>query len=752
MKYLVTSALPYANGPLHIGHLSGAYLSADVFVRHLRLMGEEVVFICGSDEHGAAITMRAIKDGLTPQAIVDKYHAQFEETFRRMGVSFDMYHRTTSPLHHSTSQAFFMELYHKGAFEEHESEQYYDLKAKQFLADRYIKGTCPVCESPDAYGDQCEKCGSALSPTELKNPRSMLTGSAPVMRPTKHWYLPLNLHEDWLREWINQGTLDGVPHHNPSEWKSHVVGQCNSWLNQGLHPRAMTRDLDWGVDVPAEIGPNAAGKKLYVWLDAPIGYISATKQWAEDHQKDWKDYWCNPESQLVHFIGKDNIVFHCLIFPVILKEHGAFNLPVNVPANQFMNLEGHKISTSRNWAVWVHEYLDELPDREDALRYAMIKNMPELRDSEFTWRGFQEANNNELVNNLANFVHRVLVLTHKYSGGEVPQVVCGVGFSGSPFYMSFLDSHDFETAKERRVMHSYDEREGYLECEELRQLGDKLFQINQRIKDYDFRGALQVIMEVSSLGNQLLQSNEPWKLIKTEPERTANVIFTAIQYVVALSVAIWPFLPFTSNKLRKMLNLEECRQKTDEEKEEGQKGDFEHLFSVLSYQRPLLSQGHKICKENELKHLFTRITDEVIAEQMAKLVKPDVIEPVVEPIAVAAPINYKPMSPEIQFDDFAKIDLRTGTITAAERIPKADKLLKLNIDLGFEQRTILSGIATQFAPEDIIGQQVVIVANLAPRTMRGIESQGMVLMAENEEGKLSFVAPNQAWVNGFGVK
>ena len=712
MKYLVTSALPYANGPLHIGHLAGAYLSADVFVRHLRLMGEEVVFICGADEHGAAITMRALKDGLPPQEIVDKYNAQFRQTFQRIGVSFDIFHRTSDPLHHQTSQEVFMELYRKGEFIEQESEQYYDEEANQFLADRYIKGTCPVCANTEAYGDQCEKCGSTLSPTELLNPRSMLTGSTPVMRPTKHWFLPLDKHEDWLREWVNTGMFDGVPHHNPAEWKAHVVGQCNSWLNQGLQPRAMTRDLDWGVDVPAEIGPDAIGKKLYVWLDAPIGYISATKQWASDHQKDWRDYWCNPESKLVHFIGKDNIVFHCLIFPAILKAHGGLNLPINVPANQFMNLEGDKISTSRNWAVWVHEYLDELPGQEDALRYSMIKNMPELRDSEFTWRGFQEANNNELVNNLANFVHRVLVLTHKYYGGQVPAFDADIIFASSA-----------------------DASEQVTQATELQRLGTKLEAAGSRIMAYDFRGALQLVMEASSMGNQLLQFNEPWKLQKTEPERTAAVLHTAMQYVAALSVSIRPFLPFSSEKLRKMLNLAPCN-------DDGEQRDI--LFSLAGGE-PIVPTGHQI---GEAAHLFSRITDEVIAEQIAKLVKPDIIQPV----ATAPDIQYKPMTSEIQFDDFAKIDLRTGTITAAERIPKADKLLKINVDLGFEQRSILSGIAQHFAPEDIIGQQVVVVANLAPRTMRGIESQGMILMAENETGKLAFVAPNQTWENGFNVK
>ena len=716
-RYLVTSALPYANGPLHIGHLAGAYLPADIYVRYLRLMGKDVVFVCGSDEHGAAITVRARKEGITPREIVDKYHAIIRDTFGRIGIAFDIYHRTSEPLHHKTSQDFFRKLLENGQFEEKESDQYFDETAGQFLADRYIIGTCPVCSNPDAYGDQCEKCGSTLSPTQLINPRSTLSGSAPVMRPTSHWYLKLDEHETWLREWINTGKADGKQLHDPAEWKNHVIGQCNSWLDQGLQPRAMTRDLDWGVDVPHEI-PHSAGKKLYVWLDAPIGYISATKQWALDHGVDWEPYWKDNETALIHFIGKDNIVFHCLIFPAILKAHGGFILPVNVPANQFLNLEGNKLSTSRNWAVWVHEYVAELPGREDELRYNMIKNMPEQRDSEFTWKGFQESTNTELVGNLAGFVHRVLVLTHKNYSGVVPPIDA---------------SREFKSGWDAETVSTYDQ--------ELHRLHLKLEEMGREIEHFNFREALRIGMEISSAGNALLQFNEPWKIANTDPELVKVVLNLGLQYVAALSAAMRPFLPFAADRLRGLLNLPLLRD------------DRELLDTLndLAEGNPILRPSHAL---NPAEHLFSRIPDEVIAAQIEKLKSAEKANQ--QAVATTAPIEekmtYAPVKELIQYDDFAQLDIRTGTILEASKVEKADKLLKLTVDLGFEKRTIVSGIAQHYQPEAIIGRQVIVLANLAPRTMRGIESQGMILMAEDAEGRLSFVSPEAGWPNGWGVK
>lgn len=717
-RYLVTAALPYANGPLHIGHLAGAYLPADIYVRYLRLMGKDVVFVCGSDEHGAAITVRARKEGVTPREIVDKYHAIIRDAFEKIGIAFDIYHRTSEPLHHETSQDFFRKLLKNGQFEEKESDQYYDEVAGQFLADRYIIGTCPVCANPDAYGDQCEKCGSTLSPTQLINPRSTLSGAAPVMRPTTHWYLKLDEHETWLREWINTGVADGQPLHDPATWKNHVVGQCNSWLDQGLQPRAMTRDLDWGVDVPQEI-PHAEGKKLYVWLDAPIGYISATKQWAYDNHKDWEPYWKDADTALVHFIGKDNIVFHCLIFPAILKAHGDFILPVNVPANQFLNLEGNKLSTSKNWAVWVHEYVAELPGHEDELRYNMIKNMPEQRDSEFTWKGFQETTNTELVGNLAGFVHRVLVLMHKNYTGVVPMMDI---------------SREFKSGWDAEQMGTFDS--------ELHRLHLKLEEMGREIEQFNFREALRILMEVSSAGNALLQFNEPWKVIKDDPELVKVVLNVALQYVAALSVALRPFLPFAAERLRGLLNLSPFEDD----------GDLLYIHNELAEGNPVIRPNHAL---NAAEHLFTRIPDEVIAAQIAKLQATATANqsPAEAPAAeTTAPAGPPPVREEIQYDDFAKLDIRTGTIVEAAKVEKADKLLRLTVDLGFEQRTIVSGIAQHFQPEAIIGRQVLVLANLAPRKMRGIDSQGMILMAEDAEGRLSFVSPEAGWPNGWGVK
>ncbi len=718
-RYLVTAALPYANGPLHIGHLAGAYLPADIYVRYLRLMGRDVVFVCGSDEHGAAITVKARKEGTTPRAVVDKYNGMLKDTFEKIGISFDIYHRTTEPIHHQTSQDFFRKLNDNNEFIEETTEQYYDETVGQFLADRYITGICPVCANPDAYGDQCEKCGSTLSPTELKEPKSMLSGSVPVKRPTKHWFLRLDQHEAWLREWINTGKVDGVQLHNPANWKNHVLGQCNSWLDQGLQPRAMTRDLDWGVDVPPEI-PDSAGKKLYVWLDAPIGYISATKQWAIDNGKDWEPYWKSEDTALVHFIGKDNIVFHCLIFPAILKAHGGYILPVNVPANQFMNLEGRKLSTSKNWAVWVHEYCAEFAGQEDALRYNMLRKMPEQSDSEFTWKGFQETNNNELVNNLANFVNRVLVLTHKYYDGKVPEI--------NPAQL-------FKSGWETDKTGTY--------AEELALIKVKLDAMCQEIERFNLREAMLHVMEISSAGNALLQFNEPWKTVKTDPELVKSVMNLALQYVAALSVAVRPFLPFSADRLRNMLNLSALKDN----------GDLEEVLHAFSQGKPLTPAGHII---GAAEHLFSRITDDVIDAQIAKLKanEPETLETpkAAETPATPAIITYKPMKETIQYDDFAKMDIRTGTILTAEKVEKSKKLLKLSVDLGFEQRTILSGIAEHFQPEAIIGKQVIVLANLAPRAMMGTESQGMILMAEDAAGKLSFVSPEAGWPSGMGVQ
>ena len=729
-RTLVTAALPYANGPLHIGHLAGAYLPADIYVRYLRLMGRDVVFVCGSDEHGAAITVKARKEGTTPRAVVDKYNAMLRDTFQKIGIAFDIYHRTSEPIHHATSQDFFRKLLENGEFIEETTEQYYDEQAGQFLADRYIIGTCPVCANPDAYGDQCEKCGTSLNPTDLIQPRSTLSGTAPVKRPTKHWFLRLDKHEEWLRTWINTGEVDGQKTHNPADWKNHVLGQCNSWLDQGLQPRAMTRDLDWGVDVPQEI-PGSEGKKLYVWLDAPIGYISATKQWAIDHKTDWETYWKDPQTELIHFIGKDNIVFHCLIFPAILKAHGGFNLPVNVPANQFMNLEGRKLSTSKNWAVWVHEYCEEFAGQEDALRYNMVKNMPEQRDSEFTWKNFQETNNTELVNNLANFVNRVLVLSHKYYGGLVPEANAELAFRSG-----------WETDKAGQ----YDE--------ELRLIFNKLEEMGAEIERFNFREALRILMEISSAGNALLQFNEPWRLVKEDPETVKLVMNLGLQYVAALSVAVRPFLPFSADRLRAMLNLSPIRDQ----------GDLLEVLNEFAEGNPVLPQNHAL---GEAAHLFSRIPDEVIQKQIDKLIQTDIEnQTVAQNMAPSQEVKTAPVAPpppsgagvgeglkpSIQYDDFAKMDIRTGTILTAEKVEKSKKLLKLSVSLGFETRTILSGIAEHFTPEEVVGKQVVVLANLAPRLMMGTESQGMILMAENAEGKLSFVSPAEGWPDGMGVK
>ena len=693
-RYLVTAALPYANGPLHIGHLAGAYLSADIFVRHLRLMGEDVAFICGSDEHGAAITIRAKKENTTPQAIIDKNHGIIKDSFEKLGVSFDMYHRTSEKIHHETASEIFMNLYEKGVFEEVTNEQYYDAEFNQFLADRYIIGTCPICEHTEAYGDQCENCGTALSPLELKEPKSTLSGNSPVLKTTKHWYLPLNKEEDWLREWI----VDGKG--RTEEWKKNVLGQAKSWLDGGLQPRAITRDLDWGIPVPVEGGE---GKVLYVWFDAPIGYISATKQWAADNGKDWKDYWQSEDSRLIHFLGKDNIVFHTIIFPSMLKLHGDYIIPTNVPANEFMNLEGKKLSTSRNWAVWVHEYLEELPGKEDELRHAIIKYMPETKDSEFTWGSYKESIDADLVGNFANFINRVVVLTNKYYGGEVPTFDVNAEVKDSKGEASTVG-------------------------EQIKVLEGKLKELSQNISNYNFRNAQQNLLELSTIGNQFLQTNEPWKVFKSNPEAVKPVMNVALQIVTALGVACRPFIPFASDKISVLLNLPAIEDK----------GELKTLFEKLTSGEPILESGHVIGKP---KHLFTKIPDEVVNSQIEKL---NASEP--------QSISYEKVKEDIDFEDFMKIDLRTGTIIEATKVKKSKKLLKLSVDVGFEQRTIVSGIAEFFTPEEIIGKQVVVVVNLAPKKLRGVMSEGMILMAEDEVGKLEFVSPADGFGNGFVVK
>ncbi len=675
-RHLITAALPYANGPIHLGHLAGAYLPSDIYVRYMRLKGEDVLFVCGSDEHGAAITIRAKKEGVTPQEIVDRYDAMCKKSFAEFGIDFDIYHRTSSELHKETASNYFLELLEKDAFEVRESEQYFDEEAQQFLADRYITGTCPKCANDSAYGDQCEKCGSALSPTDLINPKSTLSGNPPVLKTTTHWYLPMQDHETWLKEWINEGTLEGKPHHNPNTWKNHVVGQCNSWIDGGLQPRAMTRDLDWGVPVPVE---GADGKVLYVWLDAPIGYISATKQWAADNGKNWEDYWKNEETRLVHFIGKDNIVFHCIIFPILLKTHGEYILPENVPANEFLNLEGQKLSTSRNWAVWLHEYLEEYPDRIDALRYCITSILPENKDSEFTWKDFQARNNNELVAILGNFVNRAVVLTHKYFEGKVP-------------------TSDFDQDVLNEVTAHYEK-------------------VASNLDKFNFRQALADAMNVARIGNKYLADNEPWKTIKTDEAAAQKVIATSLVIAEHLKNAIAPFLPNTSEKLAHILNVPAANWNAES----------------------TISAGHQL---NAAELLFSKFEDEDVEKQVEKLK---------QAAAAAQTITLEPAKPETTFEDFQKLDIRIATIIEAEKVAKTKKLLKLKVDTGFDQRTVVSGIAEFYAPEEIIGKQVCLLANLAPREIKGIESQGMILMAESPDGTLSFVLPNHAVANGSSI-
>ena len=684
--YTVTAALPYANGPLHLGHVAGVYLPADIFVRFLRLKGHDVVFICGSDEHGAAITLRAKKEGISPQEIVDKYNNLIGEAFQNFDISFDIFHRTSAQIHHETSQDFFKKLYENGKFIEEVSEQYYDEDYQQFLADRYITGTCPKCHSDGAYGDQCEKCGSDLSPTDLINPISTLSNKPPVLKTTSHWYLPMNLHEEWLRSWIQDGILDGKEQHQPKEWRNQVIGQCMSWINGGLKPRAMTRDLDWGVKVPLA---HAEGKVLYVWLDAPIGYISATKQWALDNGKNWKDYWCKTEAEnrkLVHFIGKDNIVFHSIIFPILLKDHGDFILPDNVPAYEFLNLEGDKFSTSRNWAVWLHEFIADHPKRIDELKYVLTSIAPESKDSEFTWKEFQTRVNSELADVLGNFVNRTLVLTQKYYEGIIPN-------PGS------LSKEDEEL---------------------IAGIENTPSKIEKLIYAYKLREAQAEWMNLARQGNKYLADQEPWKLIKTDPARVKTILYCANCLTLQLALVARPLLPGTSEKITKMLNVDVSKASWD------------------SKPTDILTEGHCI---GTPEILFSKIEDTLVEEERAKLLKND-----------STHTKFPPMKEAISFDEFTKMDMRLATIKHAEKVEKADKLLKLTVVTGIDERTIVSGIAEHYTPEEIIGKTVLVLLNLAPRKIRGIESQGMVLMAEDTEGALSFLSPEKAFEAGHTVR
>jgi methionyl-tRNA synthetase len=683
-RTLITTALPYANGPIHIGHLAGVYVPADIYARYLRLKNEDILLIGGSDEHGVPITLKAKNEGITPQDVVDKFHKIIKESFQKFGISFDVYSRTSAKIHHETASEIFRKLYDTGKLIEKTSEQYYDEENKQFLADRYITGTCPKCGFEKAYGDQCESCGTALSPTELINPVSMISGNQPVLKETKHWYMPLDQYEPWLREWILEGH---------KEWKPNVYGQCKSWIDSGLLPRAVTRDLDWGVPVPIE---GTEGKVLYVWFDAPIGYISATKELfntlsptGNDEAGLWEKYWKDPETRMLHFIGKDNIVFHCIIFPVVLKAEGTYNLPENVPANEFLNLENDKISTSRNWAVWLHEYLEEFPGKEDVLKYVLTANAPETKDNDFTWKDFQARNNNELVAILGNFVNRALVLTHKYFDGTVPE-------------LGTLTDFDKQTLSSISVIKA---------------------EVEKSLDSFRFREALKNAMDLARLGNKYLADEEPWKVIKTDVERVKTVLNISLQITANLTICLQPFLPFSMNKLRGFLNLGKL--------------DWEKLGDTN-----LLSAGHQL---NTPELLFEKIEDDVIEAQVQKLLNTKKANELAQ--AKAAPAK-----PHIEYDDFGKMDIRVGTILEAEKVAKTKKLLKLLIDTGIDKRTVVSGIAEYYEPEALIGKQVSILVNLAPKNLKGIESQGMILCAENADGSLSIVSPDQKVKNGAEVK
>lgn len=669
-RYTITAALPYTNGPIHIGHLAGVYIPADIYARYLRLNNEDVVFVCGSDEHGVPITIKAKKEGVSPQDVVDKYHAIIKKSFTDFGIEFDNYSRTSAKVHHETASDFFKKLYENKKFIEETTEQLYDPIANQFLADRFVTGTCPKCGNPDAYGDQCEKCGTSLNATDLINPVSAITGNKPEMKQTKHWFLPLNKYESWLKEWI----IENHKH----DWKPNVYGQCKSWIDDGLRPRAVTRDLDWGIPVPVE---NAEGKVLYVWFDAPIGYISATKEWALANNKDWEPYWKDKETKLVHFIGKDNIVFHCIIFPSMLKAEGSFILPDNVPANEFLNLEGQKLSTSKNWAVWLHEYLEEFPGKQDVLRYTLTATAPETKDNDFTWKEFQNRNNAELVGIFGNFINRVVVLTHKFYGGNVPA-------------MGDL------TYEDKSV---------------LNEIATQTHQVSRAIQKYKFREAQTEMMNLARIGNKYLADEEPWKKIKTDEARTASIMYIANQFAAALALLSEPFIPFTAKKLASILGFENLHTKLN----------WQSLMDIKEF----LPEKHPL---NEATLLFSKIENEEINFQLEKL----------ENTKKANNLENKKAEPQksmVTFEDFSTMDIRVGTILDAEKMPKADKLLVLKVDTGIDIRTIVSGIAQHFTPEEVIGKKVSVLVNLAPRKLRGIESQGMILMSENDEGKLTFI-------------
>ena len=672
-RTLITTALPYANGPIHIGHLAGVYVPADIYARYLRLKHEDVLLIGGSDEHGVPITLKAKNEGITPQDVVDKFHGIIKKSFKDFGISFDVYSRTSADIHHETASEFFKKLYNDGKFIEKTSEQYYDEENKQFLADRYITGTCPKCGFEKAYGDQCESCGTSLSSTELINPKSMISGNQPVLKETKHWYLPLDQYEPWLKEWILEGH---------KEWKPNVYGQVKSWIDGGLHPRAVTRDLNWGVPVPID---EAEGKVLYVWFDAPIGYISATKELTAD----WEKYWKDPETRMLHFIGKDNIVFHCIIFPAMLKAEGSYNLPENVPANEFLNLENDKISTSRNWAVWLHEYLEDFPGKEDVLKYVLTANAPETKDNDFTWKDFQTRNNSELVAVLGNFVNRALVLTQKYYDGVIP---------------------------ERGELSDYDKAA-------LAEISKIKAEVEKSLDSFRIRESLKNAMDLARLGNKYLADEEPWKVVKTDTERVKTIMNISLQITANLTICLEPFLPFSMNKLRGFLNLE----KLDWEK----LGDTE-----------LLKAGHKT---NKPELLFEKIEDNVIEAQLQKLQDTKKANEIAESVA-------KPVKENIEFDDFGKMDIRVGTVLEAEKVAKTKKLLKLLVDTGIDKRTIISGVAEYYKPEDLIGKQVSVLVNLAPKKLRGIESQGMILFAENADGSLVAVSPSSEVKPGSEIK
>lgn len=670
-RYTVTAALPYTNGPIHIGHLAGVYVPSDIYSRFLRLQGKDVAFICGSDEHGVAISMKAKKEGITPQEVIDKYHAIIKQSFEDFGISFDNYSRTSAKIHHDTASEFFKKLYNEGKFIEEVTEQLYDEQADQFLADRFVTGTCPKCGNEEAYGDQCERCGSSLNATDLINPKSTITGTKPIMKSTKHWFLPLDRYDAFLREWILEG--------HKSDWKPNVYGQVKSWLEDGLKPRAVTRDLDWGIPVPIE---GAEGKVLYVWFDAPIGYISSTKEWAQREGKDWEPYWKSEDTKLVHFIGKDNIVFHCVIFPAMLKAEGSYIMPDNVPANEFLNLEGNKLSTSKNWAVWLHEYLQDFPGQQDVLRYALTSNAPETKDNDFTWKDFQARNNNELVAIFGNFINRVTVLTNKYYEGVVPQ----------PNAYSDVDE---ATLTEMRAYPAV---------------------IASSVERYRFREALTELMNLARLGNKYLADEEPWKVIKEDPARVQTQMYVALQIAAALSVLSEPFLPFTAAKLKNMLAISE--------------GSLS--WNDITLKTDLLPAGSTI---GQAELLFAKIEDEEIQKQVERL-------EATKTANIAENKKAEPQKELITYEDFSKMDIRTGTILEAEKMPKANKLLVLKVDTGIDVRTIVSGIAESFTPEEVVGKRVTVLVNLAPRALRGVESQGMILMTQNAEGKLVFVNPD----------